>query len=959
MDTQKIRDLIDKVIGKDGPLRVPAYWMHKLLKDTVDWAGEKFGKLDTKVEELETNLNTTSTGLSELTKEFEEYSAPKTYKTAKVVLSWSDFFYSTSGVVSGYRCSIENINDLFVNGESKIDVYVDIYAKCADGSEYLLIKDSNLRTVCAPIPAPAIGFSGTPAHFDLNKSFYAIHAPTGLPVLYNFTSRMSVVNPYPQGIYCGFAYTTTDICFTSQYPEHNIFETKRFYPQYDLAPPIIQKGMNYGRCTYVDEKDVYAGIFNFNTSVLTLTKDGNAYTATYNQSTGVVGELVQSTQSESSLLMYPDHSVPPLQDMILDRWYLGRDENGMMQYISAWHDGHETQLSSFLADNINPVIRLNVVYDPDAQDYIYKLTETSEELFLKYITTWDQFGEGSLWDGYLHPITVVIEDKTGIRHSEIRGFGRSVRTADSSAAYDFDIFGFDEYGKHPEVVNINIYAYSWDNRAPQVSVHRNVLSQAVVLDPYCRWDSDLQQNMILPQYRDDFYNNFVFIFDNIVYILESENWDNCLIAKSNLIQNPESGEWEYHSLKIDWSTWVVTTELHTVKIESSNVYVFSNSDWNGESDYQKLNEAYKAGKAIVCDGVVMVPVGGSDLVELNGSFTMPFGDGTQTISVIISFNPDYSLKIESKITTLKTEGDGTKFLSDDGTYKFVETNPFEIPSEGVLPETGKVGKIYLIPATTTGTDNLMYEYIWANDAWEKLGEFKADVDLSGYYNKSEVDAKTSSLNSKITSIDTNLKQQISDLNDSKLDVETASETLATKDEVVRKQNTLVSGVNIKTINKESLLGSGDIVIDTSVLNSTGVSQTKAMSQKATTDVLNEEITRATTKENELEGRIFAHESITQDAYDTAEYAETLAIDSNERSQNAETTASAAMNAVRTLEGLSNTDVAQTTLANTVAQIEQNSSDIRVLQEMFVLITEEAYEALEVKDPTKIYLMYEE
>jgi hypothetical protein len=161
--------------------------------------------------------------------------------------------------------------------------------------------------------------SGTPARFDLNKSFYAIHAPTGLPVLYNFTSRMSVVNPYPQSIYCGFAYTTTDICFTSQYPEHNIFETKRFYPQEDLVPPIIQKGTNYGRCTYVDGKDVYTGIFNFNTSVLTLTKDENVYTATYDRSTGVVGELVQSTRSESSLLMYLDNSVPPLQDMILDR----------------------------------------------------------------------------------------------------------------------------------------------------------------------------------------------------------------------------------------------------------------------------------------------------------------------------------------------------------------------------------------------------------------------------------------------------------------------------------------------------------------------------------------------------------------------------------------------------------------------------------------------------------------
>lgn len=230
----------------------------------------------------------------------------------------------------------------------------------------------------------------------------------------------------------------------------------------------------------------------------------------------------------------------------------------------------------------------------------------------------------------------------------------------------------------------------------------------------------------------------------------------------------------------------------------------------------------------------------------------------------------------------------------------------------------------------------------------------AEQNAKGY-----ADGKVTSLKTELTKTLGNVQTAVTDLESTKLDVEIANTTLATKEEVSRKQNTLVSGTNIKTLNGENLLGLGDIIIDTSVLNSTGTHSGKAMSQKATTDVLNAEISRATTKENELESRIFAHESITRDAYDTAEYAETVAIDSNERSQSAETTASAAMAAVRTLEGLGNTDTAQTTLANTVAQIEQNSSDIKVLQEMFVLISEEAYEALEVKDPTKIYLMYEE
>ena len=35
MDTQKLYDLIDKVIGKKGPLRVPAYWMRRVLNSIV------------------------------------------------------------------------------------------------------------------------------------------------------------------------------------------------------------------------------------------------------------------------------------------------------------------------------------------------------------------------------------------------------------------------------------------------------------------------------------------------------------------------------------------------------------------------------------------------------------------------------------------------------------------------------------------------------------------------------------------------------------------------------------------------------------------------------------------------------------------------------------------------------------------------------------------------------------
>lgn len=57
MDTQKIRDLIDKVIGKTGPLRVPAYWMGKVLKEMVGHITELKKQMDSSILELKHLLN--------------------------------------------------------------------------------------------------------------------------------------------------------------------------------------------------------------------------------------------------------------------------------------------------------------------------------------------------------------------------------------------------------------------------------------------------------------------------------------------------------------------------------------------------------------------------------------------------------------------------------------------------------------------------------------------------------------------------------------------------------------------------------------------------------------------------------------------------------------------------------------------------------------------------------------
>lgn len=85
------------------------------------------------------------------------------------------------------------------------------------------------------------------------------------------------------------------------------------------------------------------------------------------------------------------------------------------------------------------------------------------------------------------------------------------------------------------------------------------------------------------------------------------------------------------------------------------------------------------------------------------------------------------------------------------------------------------------------------------------------------------------------------------------------------------------------------------------------------------------------------------------------YAKAAYTNSNE----AVSTANVAKNAVAALEGLSNTTTAQQTLAAQVTQITQNSSDVALLKEKHVVMTEEEYAALELVDQEKIYMLYEE
>lgn len=110
------------------------------------------------------------------------------------------------------------------------------------------------------------------------------------------------------------------------------------------------------------------------------------------------------------------------------------------------------------------------------------------------------------------------------------------------------------------------------------------------------------------------------------------------------------------------------------------------------------------------------------------------------------------------------------------------------------------------------------------------------ADLSNYYTKSETSGATeisTALNAKADTATTYTKTEVDNA------ITAATST---------KQDTLVSGTNIKTINNESILGSGNIEIEggggVNVVQTTGTSTTDVMSQDAVTTQLNNKANRS-------------------------------------------------------------------------------------------------------------------
>lgn len=93
--------------------------------------------------------------------------------------------------------------------------------------------------------------------------------------------------------------------------------------------------------------------------------------------------------------------------------------------------------------------------------------------------------------------------------------------------------------------------------------------------------------------------------------------------------------------------------------------------------------------------------------------------------------------IQSALTKYMTTEDVNKAIA----AAVAEVTGISIQVVSELPPTGQANIIYLVPNASGSGQDVKDEYMWIEEKWEKIGD--TNVDLSGYWQKTELTAMTS------------------------------------------------------------------------------------------------------------------------------------------------------------------------------------------------------------------------
>ena len=169
-------------------------------------------------------------------------------------------------------------------------------------------------------------------------------------------------------------------------------------------------------------------------------------------------------------------------------------------------------------------------------------------------------------------------------------------------------------------------------------------------------------------------------------------------------------------------------------VKGVGTYMLKNYDnRNSELGWVKIEDV---------SGNIIIPTSGESITTVISSHTdkiktleHKFGEGANRAGgpIVLESNGYISPTINTAFK--KINGKSILKTYEDTSDITIDLSLFIIPANNTLPTSDiNPNKIYLIKDTGAPIDsgNVYVEYMYINNAWEKLGEYKSDVDISGY-----------------------------------------------------------------------------------------------------------------------------------------------------------------------------------------------------------------------------------
>lgn len=192
------------------------------------------------------------------------------------------------------------------------------------------------------------------------------------------------------------------------------------------------------------------------------------------------------------------------------------------------------------------------------------------------------------------------------------------------------------------------------------------------------------------------------------------------------------------------------------------------------------------------------------VLNATGGGTADSVDWANITSKPETFKPEAHQHVTADVTDLqdKLDAKADKAAIADMLTKTEASSTYQTKGNYLTTETAST--TYATKAEIPSLDN----YYNKTEIDDKLGDITTggDVDLSNYYNKTESDSRY------VAKEEGKVLSSNDYINEDKTAVGTIANK-ADKTELANKQDTLVSGTNIKTINGETILGSGDIEVE--------------------------------------------------------------------------------------------------------------------------------------------------